>query len=52
MNVLSTILEVVGLCALVLAAYLFDYRLAIAVAGAELVLVGFALGAPRGGGRG
>jgi len=45
---LSTPLEVVGLLLVVVAAYFVDWRLALAVAGLLLVLVGFALDRPTG----
>ncbi len=49
MVTLSSLLELLGLMALVLAAYLVDWRLAIAGGGVVLVLVGMALDPqPRG----
>lgn len=47
-TILSNALEVVGLAAVVCAAYLFDWRLCLAVGGAILVLAGLALdGGPK-----
>lgn len=43
----STLIELVGLALLVLAAYFVDWRLAVALAGAVLVFVGYALDRPE-----
>ena len=46
-SVLSTVVELLGLLAVAAAAWLFDARLGLAVAGVVLVVVGFALDRPR-----
>lgn len=46
---LSSALEVIGLCFVAFAAYQWDWRAALAVAGVTLMFVGFALDRPGGG---
>lgn len=47
MTTISNLLEVLGLLAVVVAAYLFDPRLGLLAAGLVAVLVGYVLDAPR-----
>lgn len=47
MRLLSTLVEVLGLLAVVVGAFLIDWRLGVMVAGVVLVLVGLALDPPR-----
>lgn len=47
MGMLSSLLEVLGLLAVVAGVTLFDWRAGVIVAGAVLVLLGWVLGSPR-----
>lgn len=46
MRHVSTLLELVGLALVVVAAYFLDWRLAVAVGGTLLVFIGYALDRP------
>lgn len=45
-KIVSTVAEILGLCAVVAGAALFDWRAGVVVAGLVLVLVGLALDPP------
>lgn len=47
MRIASTLAEVLGLLAVTIGAYLFDWRAGLIVGGLVLVLVGLALDPPR-----